>query len=452
MTAPAATTLRSRLQAQLPTGALGVGGGLLVLGASAYGYLAAAGNALAPADFSALSVLWVVAFTLGPGIFLPVELELARVVAHERAVGGRWTTRAVRVVGVSLALLALLLLALLAGRGWVARALFDGSGALTAALAGSLVALWLAHVVRGLCSGLGRFRRYAAQLVVDGLVRVLGAVALAMAGVTDPAAYAAVLVAGPRVAVVLTLPPPAVRRAPRRGAPVVRGEVVDGVLPPATRSASANVGLLLASNVTSQAVANAPVVAAQLAPGEDRAAAGALLSGLVIARVALFLYSSVQASLVPGLAADRAAGDRARFVSSAARAARAVALLGAGGALGAVLVGPVLAPLLSRSGGLLGRADLLLLALAAAAFMLASLASQVLVALERHADPLPGWVLGLVVLTAYAAAGPGPLFLRVEVAGLLACVAALVVQSAALALRLRRWAAPVPPPVPPPAG
>ena len=68
----------------LPAGVVGVGGGLVVLGVCSYAFLALAGRALSPADFATLSVLWALVYTVGPGLFLPLEQEVARALADRR--------------------------------------------------------------------------------------------------------------------------------------------------------------------------------------------------------------------------------------------------------------------------------------------------------------------------------------------------------------------------------
>src|SRR6185369_2436512 len=76
-----------RAVALLPSGTVGVGAGLAVLGAGAYAHLAVAGHTLPVAEMAQMSVLWSVVYLLGLGVFFPVEQELSRLVAARTAAG-----------------------------------------------------------------------------------------------------------------------------------------------------------------------------------------------------------------------------------------------------------------------------------------------------------------------------------------------------------------------------
>ena len=62
----------------LPEGTFVVGLGLLVSGLTAYGFQILSFRALSKADYTALNGLWVIAFVLAPGFFLPLEQEVGR--------------------------------------------------------------------------------------------------------------------------------------------------------------------------------------------------------------------------------------------------------------------------------------------------------------------------------------------------------------------------------------
>ena len=63
--------------AALPTGTIPVGLGLLVNGVSTYGFQILAFRMLGAEPYAALNGLWVTAFILAPGLFLPLEQEIA---------------------------------------------------------------------------------------------------------------------------------------------------------------------------------------------------------------------------------------------------------------------------------------------------------------------------------------------------------------------------------------
>ena len=79
--------LRERLRERnpFPEGSATIGLWLIVAGVTAYLFLAISGRALGSNRYSALAVLWVLAFTAAPGFFQPLEQEIARAVAARRA-------------------------------------------------------------------------------------------------------------------------------------------------------------------------------------------------------------------------------------------------------------------------------------------------------------------------------------------------------------------------------
>lgn len=405
-------SLRSTLRT-LPQGTLAVGGGLLTLGVSAYLFLALAGRALHPDDYSALSVLWAVVFTVGPGIFLPLEQEVGRLVAHREVRGEPIRPVVVRASALAAGVLAVLVLALALSGRWLADEVFAGNGWMVVDLALCIAVLWAAHLSRGVLAGSGLFGRYGVQLGVDGVLRFVGAGALLAAGVGSPAAYGALLAIAPIIAVVATFP----RHLPR----------LPSVDESSWSSLGSKLGLLLGASLVSQVLANVGVVAAQLiaGPGEG-AAAGSLLSALVIARVPVFLYAAVQASLLPRLSASVAVGDARGFAKLVSATGAAMAALGGLSVLGSVLLGPWLMQLLFATQDPLGRIDFLLLSTATALFIVANVAGQSLVALDRHGDQLAGWLAGLVVTMAVLLLGHG-LLARIEWSMLLGTAVTLAV-------------------------
>src|SRR6266511_3283231 len=84
-----ADALRHRLRERnpFPEGSATIGLWLIVAGVTAYLFLAISGRALGSDRYSALAVLWVIAFTAAPGFFQPLEQEIERALAARRARG-----------------------------------------------------------------------------------------------------------------------------------------------------------------------------------------------------------------------------------------------------------------------------------------------------------------------------------------------------------------------------
>lgn len=405
-----------RLLRSLPPGTLAVGTGVVVLGASAYAFLVLAGRGLGVERFAELSVLWVLVFTVGPGLFVPLEQEVGRAVAARRSRGeapGPLVRLAARVaVGAAVAVTVVLLLSapLLVPR------VVDGS--LLLALLVAVWALCAAHLSRGVLAGTGRFSHYGAQLGVEGLLRVLVCLLLVLAGVTTVLAYGLLLGLATAVAVAVT-------------AGGLRG--VRSAGPPASgRELSQNLGLLLAGSVLAQALVNlGPVLVQLLAPASDSGAAGRFLAASVLTRVPLLLFAAVQAALLPRLSALAAQGRAAEFRSALLRIVLLVGALGLAGALVLAAAGPELVRLLFGSGFALSRGQLGLLALGSAIYMVAMVLSQAHIALERHGTAALGWAAGVLALGLATLLGDGVVD-RVVWAFVLGTVASLAVLVALL--------------------
>lgn len=408
------------------SGLLSVGAGLAVFGLATYGFLAAAGRGLPAADFSPLSVEWTVLNAAGIGLFVPFEQELSRRTAVARAMGttnAAALRHALRAAAVLLSAVAVVAAVLVRP---IAQHLFAGRTSLVVLLVGAMAGMAASYVARGLLSGNGRFGRYGAQLAVDGAFRVAAAVALATAGVRGPGAYAAVLVISPVVAVLLTTPPP--RRLLTQGpeAPYV--------------GATAALATLVVASALSQALANAgPVIVQLLAGPGESTAAGRFTAALVVARVPLFAFAAVQAVLLPGLAAFVGAADGPGL----RRRARLVALwtgsLGALGTLVVWLLGPWVVHLLFGSGFAAGRGIITAIAASGAAFMLAQVAAQVLLALGDERLVVLGWAAGVVALIA-ASFWRASIDERGAAALVVGAVVALAVLGGVALSRVRSWA------------
>lgn len=392
-----------RLLSAVPKGTLVVGGGLAVLGLASFLHLMAAGHSLDDAQASSVSVLWSIVFSIGIGLFMPVEQEVARLVAV-RSVSGDGVRPVLRTAALLTgAVLATVLVLLAAFAGPMADNLFDGDRGMVLALGGAFTGLAAEHLTRGVLSGLGRFGWYGTQLAVDGGLRIVIAGALWLAGVHSPVAFALVLAFAPAAAVLLTLPP------------VLRGLLPGGRVTMATLCAG--LFLLVASSLLAQVVANVGVINVQLLSTDaEEGIAAALLSALILARIPLFVFASLQASLLPALTRAIASGDLAGYRHQLVRALGVVGLLGLAGAVPAVVLGPWLAELMfDAGGGVLTRVDFAWLTFGVLAYMFATVLGQAVVARGWHAGQAVGWLIGTIVLIGVTL-GPGDLRLRVELA------------------------------------
>jgi O-antigen/teichoic acid export membrane protein len=415
---------RTRRSNPLPTGTLAVGVGLLVAGASAYGFLVVAARALDTVEYARLSVLWALVLLVGPGFFLPLEQEAARAVASRRArgLGAGPALRRAALVGASF--VAVLVVAAVAAGGTLVDRLLDGDVVLFAGFVVSLGGYFAVHLARGALSGNGRFRAYSVSLAGEGLVRLVGCLALAVAGVADAGPYGVVLGLAPLAAAALAL---------RGQRPLGR----PGPEAPWSELSTA-LGWLLAGSVLALLLINAGPLAVKLLATEAEATeAGRFLAALIVARVPLFLFAAVQAALLPALAATAADGRLDDFRRGLRRLLAVVGGAGAAGTVGAFAVGPWVVAVFFGAELALGRTDLVLLAAASAAYMVAMALAQALIALSNPARTAMAWALGAIAFAGVTALG-SDLLLRTEVGLVAGCAAAAGAMGVFLASSLRQ--------------
>jgi O-antigen/teichoic acid export membrane protein len=390
-----------RLLALLPTGTVSVGSGLVVLGLASYVHLAAAGRALDTAEYSNLSVVWAIVFSVGIGLFMPIEQEITRLVAARRVSGDGYANIYVRGALLALGFLTTAAVVLLVAGRPIADALFDGDRAQLWVLLGAFGGLALAHPTRGLLAGTGRFGSYGTQLGVDGGLRIVLALVFAAVGVHSAVGYALILTIAPVISVLCTAP--AVVRLLHHGATLAWSTLVRGVAP------------LAVSTLLAQLVVNIGVINVKLLDPDDKALVSALLDALILARVPVFIFASLQAALLPGLSTLVTSGQQAQFRRLLIRACALVlvpcALIG----LPAIFAGPWAIETLFGAERVLGDWDFALLILGTTGYLLALVLGQGVLALGRHRQQTLAWLVGTAVLVAVTVV-PGDLSLRIGAA------------------------------------
>jgi O-antigen/teichoic acid export membrane protein len=415
-----------RLLRVLPPGTLRVSVGLAVLGVASYVHLAIAGHTLPEAQMADLSVLWSFVYSVGLGLFYPVEQEVTRTSAARRVAdlgAGPLVRRG------------FLLSLWLCGGVWALMAItapvlatrfFGGQLILVLVTALSIAAIALYSPVRGVSAGMARFDAYSRQLGWDGILRIVLSVLLALFGVRSAAAFGLILFVAPAVATLAVVRP--VREVSQPGPPSNSRELGRGVAP------------LLISMLLGQFALNSAVVGARLLAPEQTHLTSALLSALILIRIPVFIYSAIQASLLSGLAAAAALGETEKLNRMVRHAVVIVTLLMAVTGIPAILVGPWVIHALFNAPAALSWVDFAILSAGTLAYLLALILGQAAISLHRHKELMYAWIGGAVALGVITAL-PGPVRLRVEFAYAGATWVVVAGLAAAVFLRRREVAA-----------
>ncbi|NIJ04152.1 hypothetical protein [Frigoribacterium faeni] len=385
---------------------IALGTGTVLLGGCNYLYLALVGNIVGGVASAPVSVLWTMMAGIAVGLFQPVEQMLSRGIARARDTGASTRPIVVRTLALAGVVLAAALVLLLVFADPIGRLLFSGQTEFVHLFGVGLVASTALFAARGWLAGTGRFGRYGLEMSLEGVLKVLGVLALAAGGATDPRLLGSALVVAPIVAAAVAL------AGVRRAAPASQAPAA----PPTPRSADlAAYAALTTGSLLLQLFVNVGVILAQVAvSGEATAYTASLVAALAVARVPLFLFNAVQSLMLTRFTVDVQRGRFAALVRSLA--GWNVAVLGLG-VVWVVLVWLTGALVVSWFGEdyEIATGDLVLLAVSCVLQIVTMVVTQALLALHRERLATVVWPVGLVVLLAVYLLSPADLGTAVAV-------------------------------------
>lgn len=348
-------------------------GGALLTGLATYGLLVLVARALGPTEYGRFAPFWAFVVIAGFGLFLPVEQVLNRRVAH--GTDAQLLLRRVLPILVGLALAAIALVAVAAALG-LAR---TPTAATYSAMAISAVAFAVQFPARGILAGGHRIRGYAAVVTGDGIGRLLLAAGLALVGVTTAGLYSLAVAATAMAAGAWALY--AARTTPGTGtmAAGLRRELFG----------------LIGAATCMQLLINSPV----LLSGRYGSAltAGHVLAVSTLARIPLFVMQAGQSTYIGRIARAIHAGASGQAHRLVALVGVAVASLSAFTLVGAAVLGPLLMRVVFGADYRMGASDILLVTVGVVLFLMASVATDITVALGRHGLAAPTWIASVAL-------------------------------------------------------
>ncbi|HET9254966.1 MAG TPA: hypothetical protein VFO16_07155 [Pseudonocardiaceae bacterium] len=371
-----------------------VGAGLALVGVSAYAFLALAGHALAPGDYAAVASLYLLTAVVGPGVFAALEQETSREVSARIAAGHPTAPVLRSAIVISAVLAAAMITLLLVLSPLLVRRVFAGAWPLLLAAIVAVAGAASVSVIRGLFSGQRRYGWYGTSLAAEGLARLLPSVALAWGGV----ASAGLIGAGHS--------PAAFGFAFAMGTPLAAAATAAGVRPDVPGPAAdlgrmaRGVGFLAGASALTFLLANiAPVVLTSRLTGDPDTAAS-FISLFVLARLPLFMFSPVQAFLLPALTAAAERGEAAQMRRQIRTMAVLVGAIGLAGVAGTAIAGPWAARVFFNAPLELSALVAAALGLSTMIMILAQVLQPALVALGEHRVAASAWIAGTAVFGA----------------------------------------------------
>jgi len=415
-------------RAPLPEGTIPVAISLIVAGIASYLFLRVGKSALGSDDaLQPVASLWFATFALAPGFFLPVEQELARALSHRRALGagGRPLLNKIMLLCGGIAVVVAVIV--LAISPQLNKEFFRGEWTMIIALLIAFAAYAPAHIARGIASGNGRFKAYGLVMGGDGVVRIALCLGLAALGTKSVGPYGMAIALSPLPAVMWV---------------AWRGDLRTEPGPAATwKEVTPNLGWLLLGSVFAAGLVNAgPLVASFLSEPSEKEQVTQFGYGVLLARIPLFLFQAVQASLLPRLSRLAARNELVEFRSGLVRLLKVVLVVAVVGTTGAYLLGPFVIE--KFYGATLTNKTMAMLAVGSAVYMVALALAQAVIALRGHALVALGWGVGMLTLIVAVIVGPDQLFRRVEIALVASSIASLIAFALALRHRMRRGVTP----------
>jgi O-antigen/teichoic acid export membrane protein len=397
----------------------------VVAAITAYVFVIVANKGLDSEQYSAFGAFWGFIFVAGPGLFLPLEQEVGRALAHRKALGiggGPLVQRAGRLGAILTA--AMVLLVLVTSPLYV-DGQFHGNWLLVASLAIGLVGFYCMHTTRGTLSGNARFRPYGEMLATEGVIRLAGALVLLSLDVNNAGAYGMCMALAPFVAVAVSL-----RKREKLLEPG----------PPAPYSELSNaLGWLLAGSVLMQLLGYSSLLGVNVLKGPgDTAAVAAFTSAFFVARIPPLLFQAVQGTLLPKLAGLAGAGRHDDFRTGLKQLMVIVVGIAVVGTLAAFTIGvPVGEKLFPPFN--IDSLDLGLLAAGSGMFIISLTVAQALLALKGHKQAALAWLLGVLAFVAVSAATASVtgLEMQVELGFLAGAAVSTLVMAVSLVNRMK---------------
>lgn len=389
----------------------------MVNGITTYAFLVVARRALGDEAYGGLAVLWGLIYILGPGLFQPLEQEIARATANRAGRGEGSAPVLKEAARIGSVQLGIVIVGVLVSWNLGLDELLDNRVDLLVALILSLAAFMVAECVRGILSGRHEFTRYSAYFAAEGLGRLALAGILAAIGVEVVGAYAVSV--GIAFVIATFVAVGRLRPFAKPGPPAPLSELTPSL------------GWLLIASLGEAFMLNVGPVALDIV-GDDLGdeAPGIFLNGLIISRVPLFFFQAVKASLLPNLATQAATNDLTGFRHTQLRLVAAVISVAAVSVAVMAALGPWLVA--SLFGDEIGARDMALLSASGGGLMVMLSLSLGLVALDHTRLAVVGYIVGVAAFPIALTFADDP-FLRVETA----LVAAVTAGSLITAVLLR---------------
>lgn len=390
-------SLLSRARTAVPEGTFVVGIGMVIAAAAAYVVVIVVNSAVGGSNggtsqYAGFAVFWSLLFIVGPGLFLPLEQEVARAISQRRTEGVGSAPVVKKAAGFGLIMAAILTVASIALSSVIVNELFHGSRGLLIGFVLGLIGFAVMHLVRGVCSGNGRFVPYGVMIGSEGLIRLIFVIVLAAIGTRTAGPYGIAMGIAPFFAALAVF---------LDG----KGLLTSGP-PAAWAEISTALTLLLVGSVLAQALAYSALLVVNVTQGAQNAdVARSFTNAFFVARIPVLMFMAVQAALLPRLARLAASDAHLDFRTAFKRLLVVVIGVAVLGTVVAAAIGPFIGKLLFTPEGFqISNVDLGVLAAGSGAFIVGLTVAQALIALKKYGHVAISLFIGCVAFLGTVAA------------------------------------------------
>ena len=337
--------------------------------------------------YAGFGAFWSLIFVVGPGLFLPLEQEIARGVSHRLAKhdGSKPFLR----LAFSIALLIGIAVAgiFAAFSPLFINQVFHHDGQLQIGFIIGIIGYAFLHCSRGIFSGNHGFKLYGASLAAEGSIRFAMVLGLVVTGVKDSGQYGIAMGIAPFLAVVPFIW-------------VIKKLSTDGT-DASKRELGTALSFLVTSSLLSQALAYSPLFLTNVLEGDKADIPRFFTNAFFIARIPVIGFMAIAAALLPKLSTYHAKGEHNEFrhrfrklffliIALCVLGTAAVALFGT--ALGKLLFG-------SEKFGLTPT-HFVMLTIGSCIFLLAQTLTSACIALQHYKAISSAYIAGFVTLIA----------------------------------------------------
>jgi len=283
----------------IPEGTISIGTGMAIGAVTAYVAVILINQTVGDRAYAGFGAFWSLIFVVGPGLFLPLEQEIARGVSHRlaREDGSKPFLR----LAVSIALL----IALVVGAIFAAFSpilidhVFHHNGKLQIGFIIAIISFAFLHCSRGIFSGNHKFNFYGGSLAVEGTIRFVIVLSLSLLGIKDVGFYGIAMGITPLLSVVPFIW-------------IIKNLTTEGE-EASKRELGTALSFLVTSSLLSQALAYSPLFITNVIEGESGTTARYFTNAFFIARIPVIGFMAVAAALLPKLSTYHSKGEHEEF-------------------------------------------------------------------------------------------------------------------------------------------